>query len=72
VIEPALEAAALANRALEADPALTAAHLVGQIRATVTDLLQAVGLDRSDAVDRVRAAQISRAGNGVSLPGSTR
>src|SRR5262249_27396347 len=37
VIEPALEAAALANRALEADPALSAAHLVGQVRATVTD-----------------------------------
>ena len=55
-IEPALEAARLATRALEADPDLTAAHLVGQVRATATDLLRALGLDRADAVARVRAA----------------
>jgi uncharacterized membrane protein YgaE (UPF0421/DUF939 family) len=55
-IEPALEAARLATRALEADPDLTAAHLVGQVRATAADLLRALGLDRADAVARVRAA----------------
>ena len=54
-IEAAVEAAALATAALERDPALAAAHLVGQIRSTATDLLRALGLERGDAVDRVRA-----------------
>ena len=73
-IASALEAAALATRALEADPELSAAHLVGQVRSTATDLLRALGVPRADAVERVRAvaAQTSRAGSGVSAPGSTR
>jgi hypothetical protein len=73
-IATALEAAALATRALEADPDLSAAHLVGQVRSTATDLLRALGVERADAVDRVRAAaaQSSRAGSGVSVPDSTR
>jgi uncharacterized membrane protein YgaE (UPF0421/DUF939 family) len=73
-IASALDAAALATRALEADPELSAAHLVGQVRSTATDLLRALGVARADAVERVRAAaaQTSRAGSGVSAPGSTR
>lgn len=73
-IGSALEAAALATQALEADPELSAAHLVGQVRSTATDLLRALGVERADAVERVRAAaaQTGRAGSGVSLPGSTR
>jgi uncharacterized membrane protein YgaE (UPF0421/DUF939 family) len=55
-IEAAVEAAVLATRALERDPALSAAHLVGQVRSTATDLLRAVGLARADAVERVRRA----------------
>jgi hypothetical protein len=46
----------LATRALERDPALSAAHFVGQVRSTATDLLRAVGLERADAVERVRRA----------------
>jgi hypothetical protein len=30
--------------------------LVAQVRSTATDLLRALGLDRSDAVERVRRA----------------
>jgi uncharacterized membrane protein YgaE (UPF0421/DUF939 family) len=72
-IGSALEAAALATRALEADPDLSAAHLVGQVRSTATDLLRALGVERAVAVERVRAAaQAGRAGRGVSVPGSTR
>jgi uncharacterized membrane protein YgaE (UPF0421/DUF939 family) len=55
-IEAAVDAAGLATRALEQDPDLTAAHLVGQVRATAADILRALGLERSEAVDRVRAA----------------
>jgi uncharacterized membrane protein YgaE (UPF0421/DUF939 family) len=56
-IDTAVEAAALATRALEVDPALAAAHLVGQIRGIAADLLRALGLERSDAVERIRAAR---------------
>ena len=52
----AVEAARLAARALEVDPDLTAAHLVGQVRAIATDLLRALGIERADAVARIRAA----------------
>jgi hypothetical protein len=55
-IEATVEAAVLATRALERDPALSAAHLVGQVRSTATDLLRALGLERADAVERVRRA----------------
>ena len=53
-IETAVEAAALATRALELDPDLTAAHVVGQIRSTAADLLRALGLERDEAVRHVR------------------
>jgi uncharacterized membrane protein YgaE (UPF0421/DUF939 family) len=53
-IEAAVEAARLATGVLERDPALTAAHVVGQVRSTATDLLRALGLERSDAVRRIR------------------
>ena len=56
-IDTAVEAAALATQALEVDPALAAAHLVGQIRGIAADLLRALGLERSDAVERIRAAR---------------
>ena len=56
-IDTAVEAAALATRALEIDPALAAAHLVGQVRGIAADLLRALGLERSDAVERIRAAR---------------
>jgi uncharacterized membrane protein YgaE (UPF0421/DUF939 family) len=55
-IETAVEAAALATRALERDPSLPAAHLVGQVRSTAADLLRALGLERAEAVERVRRA----------------
>jgi uncharacterized membrane protein YgaE (UPF0421/DUF939 family) len=56
-IDTAVEAAALATRALEIDPALAAAHPVGQVRGIAADLLRALGLERSDAVERIRAAR---------------
>ena len=52
----ALEAAARATRALEANPSLSVAHVTGQVRSTATDLLRALGLDDRVAVERVRAA----------------
>lgn len=60
-IEAAVEAAALATAALERDPALAAAHLVGQVRSTAADLLRALGLKRADAVERIRRALPNRA-----------
>jgi len=36
--------------------ALPIAALVAQVRSTATDLLQACGLNRSEAVDRVRSS----------------
>ncbi len=55
-IQAAVEAGRLATRALEQDPELAAAHVVGQVRSTAADLLRALGLQRGDAVERVRAA----------------
>jgi uncharacterized membrane protein YgaE (UPF0421/DUF939 family) len=55
-IEAALEATSLAGRALERDPELASAHVVGQIRSMSTDLLRALGLERGDAVEHVRRA----------------
>jgi uncharacterized membrane protein YgaE (UPF0421/DUF939 family) len=53
-IEAAVDAATLATKALELDPELTAAHVVGQVRSTATDLLRVLGLERDEAVARVR------------------
>jgi uncharacterized membrane protein YgaE (UPF0421/DUF939 family) len=53
-IEPALRAVALATEAYAQDSGLPTAHVVGQIRSAVTDLLTALGLERSIAVERVR------------------
>lgn len=53
-IEAAVDAARTATAALEEDPDLTAAHVVGQVRSTAADLLRALGLERSDAVERLR------------------
>ena len=53
-IEVAVGAATLATRALELDPDMPAAHVVGQVRSTATDLLRTLGLDRDEAVRRVR------------------
>jgi hypothetical protein len=53
-IEAAVDAARTATAALQEDPDLTAAHVVGQVRSTAADLLRALGLERSDAVERLR------------------
>ena len=55
-IESALAATTLATRAVERDPELAFAHVVGQIRSITTDLLRALGVDRDVAVEHVRRA----------------
>lgn len=55
-VDAVIRATVLADRGLERDPALSAAHLVGQVRSMATDLLRALGLDRADAVARIRRA----------------
>jgi uncharacterized membrane protein YgaE (UPF0421/DUF939 family) len=55
-IESIMSAVSLGSRALERDGELTVAHLVGQIRATATDLLRALGVEQGTAIHRVRAA----------------
>ena len=55
-IELALAATTLASRAIEGDPELAFAHVVGQIRSITTDLLRALGVDRNVAVEHVRRA----------------
>ena len=42
--------------ALEQHPGLSTGHVVGQIRSIATDVLRAVGLEQSVAVERVRRA----------------
>ena len=54
--EPAIHAAGLANGVLEQTDNLSALHLVGQLRLIAVDLLRAGGIDRSEAMDAVRAA----------------
>jgi len=54
-IQAALEAVELASAAYAQDSGLAAAHVVGQVRSAVTDLLTALGLDRATAIERVRA-----------------
>jgi uncharacterized membrane protein YgaE (UPF0421/DUF939 family) len=58
----AIHAAALANSVLEATGNLSAVHIVGQIRLAATDLLRATGLERSQAHEAVRGAQLSSTG----------
>jgi uncharacterized membrane protein YgaE (UPF0421/DUF939 family) len=59
-IESALAATKLATQAVERDPELAFAHVVGQIRSITTDLLRALGVDRDVAVEHVRRAARSR------------
>ncbi len=61
-IEAALRSVELATQAYERDSGLPAAHVVGQVRSAVTDLLTALGVERRVAVERVRA------GAGVTQP----
>jgi len=55
-IEAALRAATLGALALERDPELASAHIVGQVRSISVDLLRALGVDRDVAVEHVRRA----------------
>jgi uncharacterized membrane protein YgaE (UPF0421/DUF939 family) len=57
-IAAAVDAAALATGALARDPDLPAAHVIGQVRSTAADILRALGLERAEAVDRVRRASL--------------
>ncbi len=60
-IEAALRAVDLASNAYALDAGLPVATVVGLLRSAVTDLLVALGLERSVAVERVRAAAGVRA-----------
>lgn len=53
--EAARRAAASANATLDETGNMSALHLVAQVRSTAVDLLRAVGMERDDAVDEVRA-----------------
>lgn len=53
-IEASLHAVELASAAYAKDGSLPVAHVVGQVRSAVTDLLTALGVERSVAVERVR------------------
>jgi uncharacterized membrane protein YgaE (UPF0421/DUF939 family) len=57
--ECAQRAAALANAVLEATGNLSAVHIVGQIRLAAVDLLRAAAIDRADAQELVRGAQLT-------------
>jgi len=65
-IEAALHAVELATAAYARDSGLAVAHVVGQVRSAVTDLLTALGVARPVAIERVRA------GAGITTPRSTR
>lgn len=54
----ALRAAALASAALEQTSNMAVSVIVGQVRATATDLLLALGLSREEAIDGVRSARV--------------
>jgi len=54
----ALRAAALASAALEQTSNMAVSVIVGQVRATATDLLLALGLSRDEAIERVRSARV--------------
>ena len=53
-IESTLRAVELSGTAYALDSSLPVAHLVGQVRSAATDLLTALGLERSVAIERVR------------------
>ena len=55
-IEAALTAAGRATRALGGNTSIPVTVIVGQVRSTAVDLLRALGIDRSEAVEHVRAA----------------
>jgi uncharacterized membrane protein YgaE (UPF0421/DUF939 family) len=55
-IASVLRAVSLGSVALVHDHELTVAHVVGQTRATATDLLRALGVEQTVAIQRVRAA----------------
>jgi uncharacterized membrane protein YgaE (UPF0421/DUF939 family) len=55
-IEAALAAAGRATLALEESTNLQVSVIVGQVRTTAVDLLRALGTDRAEAVEHVRAA----------------
>jgi uncharacterized membrane protein YgaE (UPF0421/DUF939 family) len=59
--EAAVRAAGLANAVLEETANLSALHIVGQIRLAAVDLLRATGLERGEAQELVRSAQITDA-----------
>jgi hypothetical protein len=53
-IDLTLQAVDLAGSAYAADGSLPVAHVVGQVRSAATDLLQALGIERVIAIERVR------------------
>ena len=63
----ALGAAGEAMSALEISNDLETSALVGQIRSTAVDLLQATGMDPSEALEALREASRRRAGEGMNL-----
>jgi uncharacterized membrane protein YgaE (UPF0421/DUF939 family) len=56
-VDAALQAAARASAALEQTGNLSVNVIVGQVRATATDLLLGLGLTSEDAISRVRSAR---------------
>lgn len=56
-VEAALRAAARASAALEQTGNLSVSVIVGQVRATATDLLLGLGLSSEEAIARVRSAR---------------
>ena len=55
-IEAVLDAAGRATLALDESPALPVSVIVGVIRSTAVDVLRALGIDRDEALEHVRAA----------------
>ena len=66
--ETALHAAALATLALERTGNMSVSVLVGQVRATATDLLRGLGLAPREARDAVRAAAERERLHGLEAP----
>lgn len=56
-VDPALRAAARATAALEQTSNLSVSVIVGQVRATATDILLGLGLSPNEAINRVRSAR---------------
>ena len=55
-IDTVVRAAVRATRVVDGGASMPVSALVAQVRSTATDLLRALGLDRDDAVDRIRHA----------------